>query len=52
MFSSENNNFNLHKRLIMWAIIQYLASNRVFKMDSSTSQDRLVHRGLSTRSQP
>ena len=37
----------LHKRFITWAIIQYLASNRVLKMDSSTRQDRLVHRGSS-----
>ena len=42
----------LHKRFITWAIIQYLASNRGFKMDSSTSKDRLVYRGSSTHSQP
>ena len=42
----------LHKRFITWAIIQYLASNRGFKMDSSTSKDRLVYRGWSTHLQP
>ena len=26
----------LHKHFITWAIIQYVASNRVLKMDSST----------------
>ena len=34
------------------AIILYLASNPFFKMDNSTSQDRLIHRGSSTHSQP
>ena len=62
-FSSKNNNLILcdgngemwhilHKRFITWAIIQYLVSNWGFKMDSSTSKDRTVYRGSSTRPQP